>query len=123
MGKELKVWCAGIHTINEEQIKIALSNGLERPLVCARLRSGKSIEEAITIPKGTRGKSRPAIVGQYTDKDIEEAERNGIKARMFRGRIYNLHWDVERAKTEPPHEARCKGEKKGQRGTKINEGE
>lgn len=92
-------WKAGDVIVSDEQVKIALENGLYRELVVGRIDNlFWDVERAITEPINPSG----SLKGQYTSSDLIEAERNGISYKTFTSRVLTYGYSIERAKTEPP---------------------
>ena len=92
-------WKAGEVIVTDEQVKIALENGLYRELVCGRIDNlDWDVERAISEPINQGG----SLKGKYTSSDLIEAERNGISAKTFTSRVLTYGYSIERAKTEPP---------------------
>jgi hypothetical protein len=90
------VWSAGILIITDEQVNIALKNGLSRDTVRNRVYNLKwPIERAISTPI----RSKPHI--SHTKQDIQDAEANGIEFSTFYARTVTYKWDVEEAKSKP----------------------
>jgi hypothetical protein len=102
------VWSAGILIITDEQVNIALKNGLSRDTVRNRVYSLKwDVERAISTPI----RPRPIII--HTEHDIDDAKKKGIGFNTFYGRVVTYKWSVDRAKNEPPRRQDGIKKKKG----------
>ncbi|HDR8456841.1 TPA: hypothetical protein QC364_003720 [Bacillus cereus] len=87
--------------------EIALQNGICYGTFKARRKKGMGKLEAATRPPLSKIEAlqlankanEPRRI--FTTEEIRIAEENGIKYGSFRNRVQHLHWDIERAKTEP----------------------
>lgn len=90
------MWSAGVRIITDEQVGIALKNGLSRDTVRNRVDNLKwDIDRAISTPL----RSKPHT--SHTKQDIKDAEANGIRFSTFYARVFTYKWSVEEAKNKP----------------------
>ncbi len=64
----------------------------------SRIERGLSDEQVLTTPKGC-GKKRGKTFNGQTKTLKEWAEYTGISYKILSRRVYDLHWDIERALT------------------------
>lgn len=81
----------------------ALANDVSYQRFRARIRDGKTPEEAIAMGR-LAGKDKTRLPAEV----YERAEANGIKKGTMKHRIYRLGWDIERAITEPVQRTNAK---------------
>lgn len=92
------MWSAGTLIITDEQVEIALKNGLSRDTVRNRVDNlNWSIERAISKPLRSKSRTTHTI----TKQDIAEAEVNGIEFSTFYARAVTYKWPVDEAKSKP----------------------
>jgi hypothetical protein len=91
-----EIWSIGLNTIPAEFVEMARKNKIPRTIVYNRIEEiGWSIETAFSIPVQKRERLN------YTHRDVQQAEHNGIGRCTFISRIFR-GWELERAKTQLP---------------------
>ncbi|HEK9103294.1 TPA: hypothetical protein SUB30_004767 [Bacillus pseudomycoides] len=82
--------------LTEEEYEMAIKNGISRRLVYVRVyQLGWSVEEAITVRKGSKHHVKKRKYGNWPDI----AEENGIPKQRFYERVRQHGWSVEEAAT------------------------
>lgn len=91
---------AGGIRVSLEQLEIASKNGVKDKVLRQRIRSGWSVDRAISEP--VKKKGRPA---KYSQELFDKAEENGISKKILLRRIQK-GWSEEEASTIPYSKSR-----------------